>query len=63
VADAAAWSDASFSHTSALPVVAGVACADTVHFVLAKLKDKVTLRLAVYRQAVRLGVKHFEAHD
>jgi hypothetical protein len=28
-----------------------------------KVKVKVTLRLAVYRQSVRLGVKPLETHD
>jgi hypothetical protein len=28
-----------------------------------KLKVKVTLRLAVYRQSVRLGIKPLESHD
>jgi hypothetical protein len=28
-----------------------------------KVKVKVTLRLAVYRQSVRLGVKPLEIHD
>jgi hypothetical protein len=28
-----------------------------------KVKDKITLRLAVYRQSVSLGVKPLETHD
>jgi hypothetical protein len=32
-------------------------------FLKIKVKVKVTLRLAVYRQPVRLGVKHLETHD
>jgi hypothetical protein len=31
--------------------------------ILTKIKVKVTLRLAVYRQSVRLGVKPLETHD
>jgi hypothetical protein len=30
---------------------------------MTKIKVKVTLRLAVYRQSVRLGAKLLEAHD
>jgi hypothetical protein len=28
-----------------------------------EVKVKVTLRLVIYRQSVRLGVKHLETHD
>jgi hypothetical protein len=34
-----------------------------LHILKVKVKVKVTLRLAVYRQSVRLGVKPLETHD
>jgi hypothetical protein len=36
---------------------------ETLHIVHVRVKVKVTLRLAAYRQSVRLGVKPLETHD
>jgi hypothetical protein len=38
-------------------------CLLTTELLKVKVKVKVTLRLVVYRQSVRLGVKSLETHD